>query len=319
MPLKQRETSYSGVLWEGSPNIPGAKNPVAANFGTLQASISQLITDFNQLKTNGVDKQDFEKLCSDVQQLTEHRLNTPSKDAFDILLNEVRQIGGKVDTPTQKAMETAQLDDGDDGNDSNGAIDLPESPENNLADNNYHGFPQNLGTILPAKSEQAAQGGAGASQSFGATSHTHTHGSQRTQALATDEQFWVHIKLWEIKWGCDRIHGGQEVMRINVNSTLRDLEIQIENFVKKIQKGDIRKRANLEERNVFYWSTEHVVDNIKAMRGMDDDENMWSSNQGGGTIIINEDNDIGVMDWLKRENQMPWLSVTIKLKDASER
>ena len=31
-------------------------------------------------------------------------------------------------------------------------------------------------------------------------------------------------------------------------------------------------------------------------------------------IIINEDNDIGVMDWLKRESQMPWPSVTIKLR-----
>jgi len=318
MPPKQREMSYSGVLSEASPNIHGAKNPVAAN-ETLQNNISQLIADFNQLKTNGVDKQDFEKLCDDFQQLTQDLRELPSKDAFDILLNEVRQIGGKVDTLTQKAMETAQLDDGDVDNDDTGAIDPHESPENDLADNLYPGLPQNLGTNLPASSEQAAQGGAGAPQSFGATSHTHTHGSQRTQALATDEQFWVNIKLWEIKWGCDRIRGGQEVMRINVNSTLRDLEIQIEKFVKKTQKGDIRKRANLEERNVFYWSTEHVVDNIKAMRDMDADENTWSSNQGGGTVIINEDNDIGVMDWLKRESQMPWLSVTIKLKDASER
>ena len=70
-------------------------------------------------------------------------------------------------------------------------------------------------------------------------------------------------------------------MRINVNSTLRDLEIQIENLVTKIQRRDARKRANLEESNVFYWSTEHVVDNIKAMRDMDADENTWSSNQGG--------------------------------------
>jgi hypothetical protein len=172
---------------------------------------------------------------------------------------------------------------------------------------------------LPANPKQAAQGGDRAPQSLGANSQTHTHRSQRPQALAKDEQFWVHTKLWEIKWGCDRIRGGQELMRINVNSTLRDLEIQIKNLVTKIQRGDARKRANLEESNVFYWSTEHVVDNIKAMRDMDADENTWSSNQGGGTVIINEDNDIGVMDWLKRESQMPWLSVTIKLKDASER
>ena len=176
MPPKQREMSYSGVLSEGSPNIHGAKNPVAAN-ETLQNNISQLIADFNQLKINGVDKQDFENLREDFQQLIRDRLDpeqfaevrndiqqlteavrdlgkAPSEDAFDALLEDVRQIGGKVETLTEKALEKAQLDDDetgskageDDGNVNNNgtsAIDLHESPKNDLVDNLYHGFPQN--------------------------------------------------------------------------------------------------------------------------------------------------------------------------------
>jgi hypothetical protein len=394
MPPKQREMSYSEGLYEGSPNRPGGKNLSAADLEKLQNNISQLVTDFNQLKTSGVDKQEFEKVRSDVLQLTTDRLDPqqfakasndiqqlitdsagtqrfqsectkildsitttaknlreslvdhvgqfkvlkdqvqeiadavrnlgepPSKQQFDILLSEVRGIDEKVDTLNQTDSVNGGRpgeDNADIDNNGTGSIHVHEGPENDLTDNQYRRFPQNVGSNLPAIRGQAAQGGGQTPASLRATSQTHTHGSQRTQAAAKDEQFWVHIKLWEINRAGGRIRGGQELMPIKLNSTLRDLEIQIENYVKKLQKGDISKRANLQEPNVFYWSTEHVVDNIKAMKDMDADENMWSSNQGDGGVIINENNEIGVMDMLKREQQMPWLSVTIKLKDTSER
>ncbi len=252
----------------------------------------------------------FEELKAQVQGIADvvNGLGEPpSKEDFDNLFNEVRKIDGKVDTLNQEALEEAQLGDAvavgragehhvDVDNDGTGAIHLHEVPETDLTGDQYRRFPRNMGRNLPAIHRQAVQGGGQAPASLGATSQTHTHGSQRTQAAANDEQFWVHIKFWEINRDGARIRGGQELMPIKFNSTLRDPEIQVENYVKNIQKGDISKRSNLQEPNVFYWSTEHVVDNIKAMKDMDADENMWGSTLGDGAVTINENNDIGIMD-----------------------
>jgi hypothetical protein len=266
------------------------------------------------------------------------RLQTQVKD-LATLRNKVELLETKVDGLKEAAGEifpSAKSNHDDEGDEEHGEEDVEEHREENENDGAntlmlsadralmtllYEQFPQHQGKSLNTICEQAVQEGAQATPSLVSSSRpsTKTRASQRTQGStkAKAKKFFVQLKLWTIDRAGTRFFGGREIMNIMDNSTLRDLEIQIENHIKEIQEGDISKRANLKDPSVFYWSTEHVVENIKAMRNMDADENTWCG--ADEAVIISKENVKGIIDWLKREKEMPWLSVTIKLKDASER
>ena len=253
-----------------------------------------------------------EDLCEQVQ-----------KDVAS-LLAQVEVLATKVDGLKEAPLGDMERDDEGneehrEENENDGANTLLMSADTALMAHVYEKFPQHQGKSLTTICKQAIQEGAQATASLVSSSRpsTNTRASQRTKASAEPKKFFVQLKLWTIDRAGGRFFGGREIMEICDNSTLRDLEIQVENYVKDIQDGDIKKRANLKDQSVFYWSTEHVVENIKAMRHMDADEHTWSSVDDA--ITISKDNVKGIIDWLKRESQMPWLSVTIKLKDASER
>jgi hypothetical protein len=259
-----------------------------------------------------------------------------SREAFENLREKVTGLEGVVTTGGEatagEAFHSAESNHDDESDkdveehpeekENDGANTLMASADHPLMALIYEQFPQHRGKNLITICQQAAPEGAPSAQATASIvsssrPSTNTRASQRTQASAKPKKFFVQLKLWTVDRAGGQFFGGREIMEIWDNSTLRDLEIQVENHVKDIQDGDINKRANLKDPSVFYWSTEHVVENIKAMKHMDADEHTWSGVDEA--VIISKENVKGTIDWLKRETQMPWLSVTIKLKDSSER
>jgi hypothetical protein len=323
----------------GTPNAGRSKQvedlyeQVQKDVASLQSQVEMLATKVDGLKEAPPSEMGHE------EELTGY----VSKVAFETLLEKVTGLEDTVinrnaEATAGEAFHSAKSNNDDEieeeHGEENGAEDVEEHREENENDGAhtlivsadgalmaqiYEQFPLHRGKSLTIICKQAVQEGAQATESLVSSSQpsTNTRASQRTQASAKPKKFFVQLKLWTIdRAGC-RFFGGREIMEIWDNSTLRDLEIQAENHVKKIQNGDVNKRANLKDPSVFYWSTEHVVENIKAMKHIDADENTWSGAEEA--IIISKENVMGIMEWLKREQQMPWLSVTIKLKDASER